>query len=292
MGTMTHPIALKEALDSGAEKLRSYGIESPTVVVELLLIHVLKCKRGDLYMNLNQELTISQIAHFDTLLTQRIEGKPVQYITQSANFFGLELYLDENVLIPRPETEILVEAVLNKLSGTGKRLKIFDWGTGSGNIAIALAAHLDCEIYAVDISEKALKVAERNVLTHGIEHKIKLLQGDSFSTMPKNLRREIDAVVSNPPYVKMAEMDSLPREVKDFEPKEALFDKEDGLYYTKEIIAGAKDFLKSKGLLALEVASGEAQKVANLIEETKQYGEIEVIPDLAGIERVILARKR
>jgi release factor glutamine methyltransferase len=262
------------------------------VVAELLLLHVLKCKRVDLYLNLNQVLHRSQCAQFDSLLSQRIAGKPVQYLTHSANFFGFELYVDENVLIPRPETEILVETVLQKLSPFENKLKIIDWGTGSANIAIALAAHLNCEVYAVDISEKALEVAERNVLTHGLGQKIKLLQGDGFSALPKSLKRKIDAVVSNPPYVKIEELESLPKEVRDYEPKEALFDKEEGLHFTGEIVTGAKEFLKKEGMLALEIALGQAKRVVELISQTKSYHKIEALPDLAGIERVLLAYKK
>lgn len=276
----------------GTERLRSHHVDSSTVVAELLLLHVLQCKRVDLYLNLNQTLNLSQSAEFDSLLLQRIAGRPVQYITHSANFFGFELYVDENVLIPRPETEILAEAVLQRFSSCENKLKIIDWGTGSGNIAIALAAHLNCEIYAVDISEKALKITEKNILTHGLGQKIKLSQGDGFSVLPKSLKREIDAVVTNPPYVKFSELESLPREVKDFEPKVALFDSGAGLFFTGEIVTGAKEFLKKKGLLALEVALGQANKVVELISQTKAYHKIEIVPDLAGIERVVVASKK
>ena len=288
----SHPVTLKEALDSGTERLRSCGIGSATIVAELLLMHILKCQRVDLYLNLSQSMNRSQLANFDALLSQRISGKPVQYITNSANFFGLDLYVDENVLIPRPETEILVEAVLQRLCNSGQSLKIIDWGSGSGNIAIALASHLECEVYAVDVSEKALVVAEKNILKHGLERKIKLIRSDGFKALPVQLKGKVDLVVSNPPYVRLEEQSSLPKEVKEFEPKEALFDKEDGLFFTTGIVQGAKDFLKAKGLLALEVALGQAEKVANLINDAKGYHGIEIVPDMAGIERVVLARKK
>ena len=279
-------------MDSGTERLGSCGIGSATIVAELLLMHILKCQRVDLYLNLSQSMNRSQLTNFDSLLSQRISGKPVQYITNSANFFGLDLYVDENVLIPRPETEILVEAVLQRLSNSGQSLKIIDWGSGSGNIAIALASHLECEVYAVDVSEKALVVAEKNILKHGLERKIKLIRSDGFKALPVQLKGKVDLVVSNPPYVRLEEQSSLPKEVKEFEPKEALFDKEDGLFFTTGIVQGAKDFLKAKGLLALEVALGQAEKVANLINDAKGYHGIEIVPDMAGIEIVVLARKK
>lgn len=292
MSTLGNSISIKETIDQAMEKLSSHEIESPEVVCELLLRHVLKCRRIDLYLNLNQQMTQSQLESFYNLLKQRLAGKPVQYIINSANFFGLELYVDENVLIPRPETEILVEAVLRRLSNLDRRSMIIDWGTGSGNIAIALASHLDCEIYAVDVSEKALQIAQRNILTHSLESKIKLVLGDSFTALANELRGKVDAVVSNPPYVKPEERNSLPQEVRDYEPKEALFDKKDGLYFTGEIILGAKDFLKPEGLLALEVALGQAEEVRNLIGQSGNYKDVETELDLVGIERVVLAQKK
>src|SRR5574341_281389 len=190
--TINPSVTFREALDGSTKRLRSCGIDQATIVAELLLMHVLKCQRVDLYLNLSQNMNRPQLANFNALLSQRIGGKPVQYITNSANFFGLDLYVDENVLIPRPETEILVEAVLQRLSNSGWSLKIIDWGTGSGNVALALASHLDCEVYAVEVSEKALVVAEKNILKHGLEKKIKLIRGDGFNALPVQLKENID----------------------------------------------------------------------------------------------------
>ena len=162
----------------------------------------------------------------------------------------------------------------------------------SGNITIALASHLECEVHAVEVSEKALLVAEKNIVRHALEGKIKLIQGDGFKALPVQLKGKVDLVVSNPPYVRLEEQSSLPREVKEFEPNEALFDKGDGLFFTTKIVQGAKGFLKAEGLLALEVALGQAEKVANLINTAQGYHGIEIVPDLAGIERVVLARKK
>lgn len=285
-------VTLKEALGQGIERLRQHGIESPEVACEILLVQVLKCQRVDLYLNLNQTIPKSQQEILDNWLEQRIKGKPVQYITNSANFFGLDFYLDENVLIPRPETEILVEEVLQRLSLLNQPATIIDWGTGSGNIAIALASHLDCYVYAVEISEKALSVAHRNILTHNLEKKIELILGDSFTALPKELKGKVDCVVSNPPYVKPEERASLPKEVREYEPKQALLDKEEGLYFSKQIITGAETFLKPNGLLALEVALGQAERVCEIIQSRKSYHNIETVLDLAGVRRVVLAQKK
>ena len=285
-------MTIKEALDQGTDRLSSGRIENPVVNCELLLVAVLKCQRVDLYLNPAQSLTEKQMASYQEMLGERISGRPVQYIIHSASFFGLELYVDENVLIPRPETETLVEAVLERLSESKFPVKIIDWGTGSGNIAIALASHLQGEVFAIDISKGALGVALKNIASHGLESRIKLLRGDGFKAVPKDLKGKMDGVVSNPPYVRRDEEDSLPREVRDFEPKEALFDKEQGLYSTGRIITEAKDFLKRGGLLALEIALGQAENVTNLIQETKSYKDTEIVPDLAGIQRVILARRK
>ena len=285
-------VTIREALGQGIERLRQHGVESPEVACEILLVQVLKCQRVDLYLNLNQTIPKSQWEILNSWLEQRIKGKPVQYITNSANFFGLDFYVDENVLIPRPETEILVEKVLERLSLLNQPATIIDWGTGSGNIAIALASHLECNVYAVEISEKALSVAERNILTHNLEEKIKLILGDSFTALPKELKGKVDAVVSNPPYVKPEEEGSLPREVREYEPKQALLDKEEGLYFSREIITGAETFLKPKGLLALEVALGQAERVCEIIQNRKSYYKVETVLDLAGVKRVVLAQKK
>ncbi|MCI0531917.1 MAG: peptide chain release factor N(5)-glutamine methyltransferase, partial [candidate division Zixibacteria bacterium] len=215
-----------------------------------------------------------------------------QYITHTASFYGLDLYVDKNVLIPRPETEILVETVLKKLSASNSPPVIIDWGSGSGNIAIAIARNLNCQIYATDISAGALKIAKKNVKRFRLTEMVKLFKGEGFKSLPKRLRGKIDAVVANPPYVCPGERKSLPVEVKDFEPELALFDKKDGLYFTEEIISHSNDFLKPGGLIALETALGLAKQVAALLRENGNYAEIEVVKDLAGIERHVLARKK
>ncbi|OGC76720.1 MAG: protein-(glutamine-N5) methyltransferase, release factor-specific [candidate division Zixibacteria bacterium RBG_16_50_21] len=285
-------MTIKETLDQGINRLSSGRIENPAVTCELLLVAVLKCQRVDLYLSPAQSLTEKQMALYQGMLEERISGRPVQYITHSASFFGLELYVDENVLIPRPETEILVEAVLERLSESKFPVKIIDWGTGSGNVAIALASHLQGEVFAIDISKGALEVALKNIASHGLESRIKLLRGDGFKAVPKDLKGKMDGVVSNPPYVRRDEEDSLPREVRDFEPKEALFDKEQGLYFTEKIVSEAEGFLKKDGLLVLEIALGQAEKVTKLIHQEKSYRDIEIMTDLAGTQRVVLARRK
>jgi len=285
-------ITIAQALEQGTEKLRQRNIESPAVVCELLLLHSLQIPRVELYLNLNRELKPSELRKFDCFLQERVKGKPAQYITHTASFYGLDLYVDENVLIPRPETEILVETVLKKLSASESPSVIIDWGTGSGNIAIAIARNLNCRVYATDISAGALEIAKKNVKRFKLAGKVKLFKGEGFKPLPKRLKGKVDAVVANPPYVRPGERKSLPVEVKDFEPAAALFDKENGLYFTQEIISDSKDFLMPGGLIALETALGLAEKVAVLLREDGNYAEIEVVKDLAGIERHVLARKK
>jgi release factor glutamine methyltransferase len=292
MNDLDTPATVKEALEDGTARLRSGRIQNPSLVSELLLLHILRVKRTEMYLNLNQKLTEVQLKGFYGLLGQRLAGKPVQYITNSANFFGFELYIDQNALIPRPETEILAETVIKKLTDLRHPASIVDWGTGSGNIAIALASHLDCRVYAVDISERALQIARRNVSAYNLKNKIKFFLGTGFSALPADLRKKIDAVVANPPYIRPEQESVLPREVKDHEPKEALFDKKDGLHFTREIIAQAGDFLKTDGFLALEIALGQAEKVSEVIQNSRAYRNLRIVSDLVGIERIVTAHKK
>jgi release factor glutamine methyltransferase len=281
-----------ETLNKAVERLRSEGIDRPRTNAEFLLGAVLNVKKIDLYLNRDRVLTSQEIEIFNQFIRERISGKPLQYIIGTTEFFGLEFKVNENVLIPRPETETLVEIVVELLNNFTSP-KIIDLGTGSGAIAISLAKTLKgAFVLATDISAEALSVAKENAKTHHVENQIDFLYGDLYEPLKnKNLQGKIDCIVSNPPYVSLDEFDQLPEEVKDYEPIIALKTDEEGTFFHKRIIEGSLDFLKKDGILVMEVGLGQANKVADLIRSHKEFKETQKKKDLGGIERIVVARK-
>ena len=281
-----------EILKQAVEELRSKGIDRPRTNAELLLGAVLDVKKVDLYLNRDRILTSQQVKKFNQFVRERISGKPLQYINGTTEFFGLEFDVNENVLIPRPETETLVETVIEHLKNTSGP-KIIDLGTGSGAIAITLARNVEnCFVFASDISSDALKVARENAKRHEVEDQIEFVCGDLFEPLEnKNLEGTIDCAVSNPPYVSMEEFDNLPKEVKDYEPIVALKTDEEGTLFHRKIIENSLDLLKQNAILALEVGLRQATKVADLILSQKEFENTEIKKDLGGIERIVIARR-
>lgn len=281
-----------DILNQAVEKLKLAGIDRPRTNAELLLGAVLNKSKVDLYLDRDRILTSDEIDQFHQCIKERISGRPVQYIIGTVEFFGLEFKVDQRVLITRPETETLVEVVIEQLANKEKP-RIIDLGTGSGAIAISLAANLQSSfIYATDVSKGALEVAKENALRNKVESQIEFLCGDLFEPLKnKNLEGQIDCVVSNPPYVSKDELETLPKEVKDYEPIVALESEKDGLFFHKKIIENSLDFLKKRGLLVLETAFGQAGKVADLIRQSKDFNSIEIRKDLGGIDRVVKAIK-
>jgi release factor glutamine methyltransferase len=282
-----------EILNQSVVKLKSAGIDRPRTNAELLLGAVLNKSKADLYLNKDRILASDEIEKFNQYIEEKISGKPVQYIIGTVEFFGLEFKVDERVLIPRPETETLVEVVIEQLTNK-ENPKIVDIGTGSGAIAISLAANLKNPfIFATDVSQDALQVAKENAIKNKVENKIEFLCANLFEPLKnKNLEGKIDCVVSNPPYVSREELETLPKEIKEYEPIVALQSEKDGLFFHKEIIENSLDFLKKGGLLALETAYDQAEKVADLIRQSGNYNDIRIIKDLGGIDRVVKAVRR
>lgn len=284
-----------EALHSTTEVFWKKDIESPRIEAELLLGHILNLKRTKLYLNSQQVLYPEEEGTLERLIKERLSGKPLQYILGEVEFYGLKFKIDTRALIPRPETEILISKVLEHFKKEKREtdiLNIVDIGTGSGNIAIALACNLkNSFVYATDLSSDALSLARENAEVNQIEKRIEFLCGDLLTPLQdKYLEGKIDAIVSNPPYVQKEEKEILPREVKDYEPEIALFI-EEGLY--RRIIEQSSIYLKKEGgILALETGYNQAQVVKNLIEAKGNFNSIEIIKDLAGIERVVFAIKR
>jgi len=278
-----------EVLNQAVEKLRAKGIDRPRTNAELLLGAVLNAKKIDLYLDRDRILTPQQIEKFNQFIQERIAGKPLQYIIGSTEFFGLEFKLNESVLIPRPETEILVEIIIEHIKDFPQP-KIIDLGTGSGAIAISLAKNLkSCFVLATDISPDALKLAKKNAKKHKVDDQIDFLCGDMFEPLRnKDIEGKINCVVSNPPYVSKEEFEHLSPEIKDYEPIMALRTDEEGTFFHKKIIEGSLAFLEKGGILALEVGLGQATKVADLIRSQKEFENTEMKKDLGGIERIVV----
>lgn len=289
-------VTLLEALNSGAKFLKEKGIGNPRSSGELLLCSILNLNRVDLYLNKDEVLKQEDKKTFDKFLEERGSGKPIQYITGSTEFLDLEFKVDPRVLIPRPETEILTLSVIEHFRGTKKDeedLKIIDLGTGSGVIAITLAKNLkNSQVYVTDISKDALELAAENAERHKVEDRIELILGDLFEPLEdKNLQNSVDCIVSNPPYVKDDDFNSLPEEIRDFEPRVALFSGEDGLKFHRAIVQGSKTYLRSSGLLALEVGWEDGEELVEFIKTEDLYQKTTTVKDLAGIKRIVRALK-
>jgi release factor glutamine methyltransferase len=260
---------------------------------ELLFSSILNCDRPSLYLNKAQILDKDSYVFVSSVLKRRIKGEPIQYILGKTEFMGFVFKLSPDVLIPRPETEILVEAVINKVTKSQgcKVTNIFDIGTGSGCIAISLAKILTgVKITALDFSQKALKVARDNAQLHNVASKIKFICGDLFSG-GKFKAKSYDIIVSNPPYIVSDEIDNLAPEIQ-YEPRMALDGGKDGLDFYRRIICGSLEYLKNDGLLILEIGFNQGGALKNIFQKHKDFEIIEIIRDYHGIERVVLARKK
>jgi release factor glutamine methyltransferase len=289
-------VLLGEALQSAITRLTDEHVPSPRLNAETLLMFTLNCDRAHLFAHPERELTAEEQSRYDEALTQRTKGVPAQYITGHQEFWGLDLIVSPAVLIPRPETEHLIETVL-PLAQPMKGPKIADVGTGSGAIALALAKEVPtAEIHAIDNSPAALEIAEANAArlqlefraaNHGAPqrrihfHDADLLNGLEDGTF--------DFVVSNPPYVGLSEEDEVQLEVRKFEPRSAVFAGPTGLEIIEKLIPAAHAALKPCGYLIMEISGTIAQQVRTLL---RDWQDIAISNDLQGIPRVASARKR
>lgn len=275
----------REALKEGTARLEMAGIDTARLDAELLLSYACKINRAKLLARLNDEAPDDKLNFFYSYIEKRASRYPLCYITGHKEFMGLDFIIREGVLIPRPETELLVETVINMLP---EDAAVIDLCTGSGVIAISLAHYLyDATIYAVDISKTACKIAKENASKLRVNNRVRILNGDLFEPLPVNLK--VDAVVSNPPYIKTGEVASLMPEIS-YEPIEALDGGESGLEFYNKIVEGAVAFLKDNGVLALEIGCDEADDVVQLMKS--EYRNIEVLKDMAGMDRVVVGRLR
>jgi release factor glutamine methyltransferase len=256
---------------------------------ELVYSHVLNCERLSLYLNKEMRLGRNKSAQVSRILRRRIMGEPLQYILGVTEFMGLEFKVDKRALIPRSETEILVESAIEQLKAIGKiSPKILDLGTGSGCIAVSIARLFPRAIvWASDISSQALELAKKNAGLHNVE--IKFLQADLFSG-PKIKKEKFDLIISNPPYVTTSQLSSLPRELS-FEPQLALAAGVDGLNFYRRIICQAAAHLNDIGSLAFEIGANQAQTVKVMLAKGN-FSDIRIIKDYNGVKRVVIAKQR
>jgi release factor glutamine methyltransferase len=281
---------LKQAVDSAYQLFVENDVASPRLNAELLLMFVLGCERSFLYAHPERQLTADEQSGYDDVVRERARGCPTQYITGHQEFWGLDLLVSPAVLIPRPETEHVVETVLELVkeypfAGPG-RLRILDVGTGSGCIALALASELPhAEIHACDISEEALEIARVNAARLALGGRVLFRKSDLLAVY---LGQKFDFVISNPPYVGEAEADKVQRQVREFEPRIAVFSGHEGMDIYRRLIPEAQDALHPGGWFATEIGYSEEAKVRGLLDG---WTDIQVTADLQGIPRVVAARR-
>jgi release factor glutamine methyltransferase len=285
---------VKTILEKSTSKLRDGGFESPQLLAELLMAHILKIPRKDLIRVKARSLTPAELERYESLFDRLLNHEPIQYIVGTTEFMGLEFHVDPSVLIPRPETETLVERVITiaKEHFPGE-VRILDIGTGSGNIAISLARFFPrAKIDAIEVSEAALTIAKENEQRLSVGGPISFLKCDILDDAQlEYLRPPYDIVVSNPPYISTAEYNDLPPVVRLHEPSTALTDANDGYTFFRRISKIAETLLTKNGWLCVETAYNQANEVARMFGECRCFTDIVITKDLSGIERVVSAKK-
>jgi len=285
-----------EMLNWSTNCLKDHQIENPRLNAELLLSHSLSLNREELYVRLHSPIREEEKAMLERLIKRRISGEPLQYILGHQEFWSIDFKVDPRVLIPRPETELLVEQSLSILSGTPFKTPPFvlEIGTGSGAVAISLAKEVrDIFLVATDISREALMLANENAKSSGVLHQIKFVHGNLFHPFRLSREREpFDLILSNPPYITYSEIEGLAREVRDYETIIALNGGEDGLTFYRNIISQAPFYLKKGGWLLLEVGQTQGEKVSELIQKRGDFLTPQRLQDLSGIERVVKAQSK
>lgn len=306
-------MTVRDAFLWGREHLAASGSGEPAIEAELLLRHAAGWDRAALYTCWDLPLADDAWVRYQALLDERASGRPVHYILGSREFMGLSFLVDERVLIPRPETEVLVEAVIEYLKGRASHLEpraseeqrspheargprpearylVVDVGTGSGCIAISVAHYVPhVNVVATDISPAALDVAAENARRHGVADRIHFLAGDLLDPLPAALAGRVDVIASNPPYVAGELVGALPREIRDYEPTVAVVGEGDGLDAHRRLVTAARRWLRAGGLLAMEVGAGQAAAMRGFLDVQSDVAGVRVLKDYSGIDRVLTA---
>ena len=282
-------ISIAQAIQDASRILRQSGVPEDRREAGSLLVHVSGKDRTFLISHAEALLTAEEWENYEQVVQRRASGEPLQYITGTQDFFGLDFIVTPSVLIPRPETELLVESALDLLQSQTAP-QICDVGTGSGCIAVAMMHHLSqARAVALDISAAALQVAQKNAERHKVANRITFVESDCFAAVPTNT--VFDLIASNPPYVSADALAGLQREVRDHEPVVALSPGPDGLSVIRRLLTDAPTFLQPQGYLVLEIGFDQGEAISRLV-AAETWNLIDIRPDLQGIPRIVLLQKR
>lgn len=282
-------ITVSDALRSAKKNFIDAKIDTPGLDAEVLLAEVLHADRLSLYVHPEKILTDEEFSRFKNFVERRAKKIPVAYIIGKKEFFGMNFFVTPEVLIPRPDTEILVQFVIDALKNFSGGVKIADMGTGSGAICISIVKNLpNATAATVDISPGAIEVAKRNAENLQVADRINFFPGNMFEPLSG---KKFDCIVSNPPYIPTDEIKNLQPEVKT-EPKIALDGGADGLNFYRQLVKAAPDFLSPNGFFAFEIGIGQAEEVKKIIRREEKFCDIKILKDLSGIDRVVTARKK
>lgn len=278
-------LTVLHAINISTDYLEKKGIESPRMNAEILLADILKCKRLELYLMYDRPLTENEQNKYREYLKRRSTFEPAQYIIGTVEFYGLEFKVSPAVLIPRAETEILVEAVINSVNKEDK-LNIMDIGSGSGNISIAVAVNLpNAYVTGIEISESAIKIAEENLKKYDCDQRVSFLNYDILN-VNRDEFSDIDIIVSNPPYVSKNDYGKIQKEILNYEPDIAVTDFQDGFKFYRKIISLSEQVLKPNGKLFLEIAQDQSKTINEIMKENN-FKDISIVQDYQKIDRVI-----
>jgi release factor glutamine methyltransferase len=292
--TGTKSWTIRDLLQVTGEYFKQKGIEGPRLSAEVLLAHLLGLSRIHLYLQFDRPLTEAELSGYRALVKRRLEQEPLQYITGTQEFWSLEFSVDPSVLVPRPESELLIETSLSLLDKgripRGDQPRILDLCTGSGALAVALAKEIPGGMFwASDISRDALRVAVSNASKHGLENRIRFLIGDLWQPV-KEERLVFDLIVSNPPYIRSDALDALCPEVR-YEPRSALDGGEDGMAVIRKILLEGPGYLHPGGWILMEMDPEQTSTALRLMEGTGQYESLERVKDYSRRYRVVVGRK-
>jgi release factor glutamine methyltransferase len=287
---------IKDLLEVTSSYLQEKGVDSPRLSAEVLLAYQLRVDRVGLYLNLDKPLHEREVAGYRELIKRRLNREPIQYMTGIQEFWSLDFAVSPQVLIPRPETELLVEQIVSlhdeERLTKSKNLRILDLGTGCGVLAVTLAREFErASVWASDVSAEALAIAKINAKKHGVEDRIEFLLSDMWQALIDSFL-VFDVIVSNPPYIASNQISSLAPEVRDHEPRSALDGGEQGMHFIKEIIKEAPEYLDAGGWIFLEMDPEQTTIAMELMDKNDDYVERRRIKDYSGHYRVVMAQKR
>ncbi len=282
---------IKEVLANTVDFFKKNNIDNPRLDAEVLLAELLDMERIKLYVNFDYPLKEDEIGKYREMIKLRAKRIPVAYITGRKEFMSLDFYVNQNVLLPRPETEILVEYLIDYFNEKDmERINIVEVGTGSGAIIVSLGHYLkNARILGIEIDKKAIEVTRKNIERYSLDDRLKVSQGNLLEPLIKREIKNLNLVVSNPPYISEKEMETLPPEVKQ-EPKKALYGGKDGLKFYKKLIPQANEVLTKNGMIALEIGYNQAEEVEKILRDN-DFTNVDVRKDYADKDRFVLAYK-